>query len=223
MKPEFDSALRADEHGDAAGLPTPLHEARLAAITRALLASGARSVLDLGCGEGVLVARLADQAQFSRIVGIDISLAALDAAREALHLDPLAPPGRIQVMHASFTDVDPGLRGFDAAVMLETIEHVDPGRLSLVERAVFGSYRPRTVLITTPNQEYNVVHGMNPGAFRHPDHRFEWDRPKFRRWACGVAARHAYSVAFDDIGECHPTRGASTQMASFTLGADPMA
>jgi hypothetical protein len=74
-------------------------------------------------------------------------------------------------------------------------------------------------LITTPNQEYNVVHGMNPGAFRHPDHRFEWDRPKFRRWACGVAARHAYSVAFDDIGECHPTRGASTQMASFTLDA----
>ena len=219
MKPAIDSAPWVDDHGDAAGLSTPLHEARLAAITHALLASGALSVLDLGCGEGVLMVRLAAQAQFGRIVGIDISVAALHAAREALHLDPLAPPGRVQVMHASFTDVDPALRGFDAAVMLETIEHVDPGRLSLVERAVFSCYRPRTVLITTPNQEYNVVHGMNPGAFRHPDHRFEWDRPKFRRWACGVAARHAYSVAFHDIGDCHPSRGASTQMASFTLDA----
>jgi len=224
LTPAFDSEPRAADQGeDAAGLPTPLHEARLAAITHALLASGARSVLDLGCGEGVLMAKLADQAQFCRIVGIDISVAALHAARDALRLDPLAPAGRVQVVHASFTDVDPQLRGFDAAVMLDTIEHVDPGRLSLVERAVFGCYRPRTVLITTPNQEYNVVHGMNPGAFRHPDHRFEWDRTKFRRWACGVAARHAYSVAFNDIGECHPTRGASTQMASFTLDADSIA
>ena len=131
MKPAIDSAPWVGDHGDAAGLSTPLHEARLAAVIHALLASGARSVLDLGCGEGVLIARLAAQAQFRRIVGIDISPAALNAAREALHLDPLAPPGRVQVMQASFTDVDPGLRGFDAAVMLETIEHVDPANYLL--------------------------------------------------------------------------------------------
>ena len=220
LKTDPDPVPWAADHEAAVAGATSLHEQRLSAVTGALLANGARSVLDLGCGEGVLMARLAEQAQFTRLVGIDVSACALEVAREVLRLDPLALPGRIAVLHASFTEADPQFRGFDAAVMLETIEHVDPGRLSLVERAVFGCYRPRTVLITTPNQEYNAVHGMSPGALRHPDHRFEWDRPRFRRWACGVAQRHGYSVAFQDIGDCHPTRGASTQMAHFTSGAD---
>lgn len=106
-----------------------------------------------------------------------------------------------------------------AAVLLETIEHIDPGHLSRVERAVFGGYRPRTVVVTTPNHEYNAVYGMARGQFRHPDHRFEWDRSRFRHWATGVAARNSYSVAFNDIGDPHPTLGASTQMAVFTLTA----
>lgn len=223
LKTGPDTAPWAADYEAAVAGATPLHERRLAVITGALLAAGARSVLDLGCGEGVLMARLAEQAQFTRLLGIDVSGCALETAREVLCLDPLALPGRIAVLHASFTESDPQFCGFDAAVMLETIEHVDPGRLSLVERAVFGCYRPRTVLITTPNQEYNAVHGMNPGVFRHPDHRFEWDRPRFRRWACGVAQRHGYSVAFRDIGDCHPTRGASTQMASFTFDSSSKA
>lgn len=197
-------------------MPSELHEERLDSVTRHLLDAGAASVLDLGCGGGELLLRLARQARFTRIVGIDIDEAALAEARRSLEFGRDGPNERVQVLLGSFEREDPRLRGFDAATLVETIEHIDPRRLSLVERAVFGCYAPGTVLITTPNQEYNVLHGMAAGAMRHPDHRFEWTRGKFRGWAAGVARRHRYVVRFIDIGPPDPTLGSSTQMARFT-------
>jgi small RNA 2'-O-methyltransferase len=118
-------------------------------------------------------------------------------------------------MYGSFSDGDPRGAHFDAAVMLETIEHVDPRRLSRVERFVFSQLRSRMVLITTPNQEYNRVLGMEEGEYRHPEHQFEWTRSKFETWARGVAARNGYDVEFAPIGDSHPAFGGATQMAVF--------
>jgi small RNA 2'-O-methyltransferase len=191
-------------------MATELHEQRLDIVTAHLVASGARSVLDLGCGPGELLARLAPHPQFERIVGIDVSVSALAHARELI-----GSCSRIELMHASFSEPDPGLAGFDIAALVETIEHIDPHRLAEVEQAVFGSFRPAEVLVTTPNQEFNVLHGMRPGSMRHPDHRFEWNRARFRAWARAVAARHGYGVYFCDVGEADPELGASTQMARF--------
>jgi len=196
---------------------TRLHEERLNAVISQLLAANARSVLDLGCGEGDLLIRLAHQPGFERIVGVDISPEALAHARRSLELDAYKDDKRIELMHASFTEANENLRGFDAGVLLETIEHIDPNRLPLLEHAVFRCCRPLTVLITTPNQEYNVLHGMPPGARRHADHRFEWDRRRFKRWAFGIASRNGYEVRFDDIGPPDQNLGASTQMAIFRL------
>ncbi len=200
-------------------MSTDLHEARLETVLDHALASNAASVIDLGCGGGELLVRLACEPQFTRIVGVDISMQALASARTLLALDSAHPAGRIELLHASFAESDDRLTGFDLALMVETIEHVDPRRLSLVEHAVFGAYRPAMVIITTPNQEYNVVHGMVPGTFRHPDHRFEWSRAKFRRWAEGVAQRNGYAASFTDIGDHDPVFGASTQMARFVRAA----
>lgn len=172
-------------------------------------------MLDLGCGDGRLLQRLAAQPQLTRIVGIDISTEAIAGARRRLGIEPGAPDGRIALLRASFAEPEPELCGFDAAVLLETIEHVEPDRLSRVERAVFGGFRPACILVTTPNQEYNRLHGLPPGAFRHPDHRFEWTRTKFRRWARGVAERNGYAVTFGHIGELDPRFGASNQVARF--------
>lgn len=191
------------------------HEERLDTVTRQLVASGAQSVLDLGCGPGELLARLVPCAQLRRIVGIDISLESLAAARLLLGLGHDMDDGRVCLLQASFAQADDRLTGFDAALLVETIEHIDPGRLSAVEQAVFVCYQPGIVFVTTPNQEYNVVHGMRPGILRHPDHRFEWTRAKFRSWAFGVSKRNGYSVAFGDIGEANPILGSSTQMATF--------
>lgn len=199
-----------------AEMVTSLHNERLEKVVRTLLASHAESVLDLGCGPGKLLARLASEQRFKKIVGIDISLDALAAARQLLASEAHAPNDkRITLYQASFTSFVEELTGFDAAVMLETIEHVDPQRLSAVEQAVFAGYCPRTVLVTTPNRDYNVLHGLPEGARRHRDHRFEWCRSKFRTWSEGVARRHGYRVVFDDIGAVYRTLGGSTQMATF--------
>jgi 3' terminal RNA ribose 2'-O-methyltransferase Hen1 len=215
-------ARLADEDGAAAGDPaddderTPLRDLRVAAVTAAVTAAGARRVLDLGCGDGRLIAALLPSGQFTEIVGVDASATALERAARRLRVDEMAPRqrDRVRLIQGALTYRDRRLAGYDAAVLMEVIEHVDPDRLSALEQAVFGEAAPATVIVTTPNAEYNAHYpALAAGALRHPDHRFEWERAQFRAWAEGVAARHGYTVAFEPVGEDDPRAGPPTQMA----------
>jgi small RNA 2'-O-methyltransferase len=197
-------------------MTTWLHEERLAAVREAVLESGAASILDLGCGDGDLMVRLVDEPGIERIVGVDLCRASLDRLRTRLAAIDGNGPGKVHLILGSMSEADPALRGFDCAVLIETIEHVDPDRLSGLERAVFSGMRPRTVVVTTPNAEFNPLLGVPARRFRHPDHRFEWPRGKFRRWAEGVAGRNGYTVRCADIGGHHPELGGASQMAVFT-------
>ncbi|MCK5875721.1 MAG: methyltransferase domain-containing protein [Alcanivoracaceae bacterium] len=196
---------------------TGLHEERLDRVCEALRATGALRVLDLGCGAGALLFRLLNQPQFQQVVGVEQSLLRLAEARQMLadHLQGESP--RLHLVAGSYAEADPSLQHFDAAAMVETIEHVEPTMLSQVEQTVFGYFRPRHLFLTTPNREYNPLFGMTSGQMREPDHKFEWDRVKFRRWASGVAARQGYQVVFGGIGDFDPDLGQPTQTAMFNL------
>lgn len=196
-------------------MATVLHRARLKAVVDIVLASGARRIADLGCGRGELLAWLREHDQFIRLLGVDIDAQALAHARERLGLDLLKPDKRLYVCLGSFEESDWAEEVIDAAILLETIEHIDPGRLSRVENAVFGGLEPKLVVITTPNKEYNPLHGLSARQRRHHGHCFEWTRAEFRAWCCGVAARQSYDVLFQDIGPRDPIVGSSTQMACF--------
>lgn len=197
---------------------TELHAERLQTVVDALCTSGARTVLDLGCGHGELMILLAAEQRFTRIVGIDPSPKALDMAREQLTLKGHPPgTGRLSLFRGSCTQFSDDFAGFDAVVLVEVIEHIPPGNLSSVEKVVFAGCRPPTVIITTPNSEYNPLHGMAEGTMRHRDHQFEWPRDKFENWADGVAQRQHYQVRFFPVGEVDPQRGGSSQMALFSL------
>lgn len=202
-------------------LTTWLHEQRLNAVLGVVEQCRARTVLDLGCGEGDLLVRLAARPRIERIVGLDPcrpSLARLRARLAAL--GAAAGTARIALVHGSLMDAGAGFTGFDCAVLSETIEHIDPDRLALVERAVFARLRPAAVAVTTPNAEFNALLGVPAHRLRHRDHRFEWGRARFRRWACGVAARNGYDVVLSDIAGSHPRLGGASQMAVFA-GARP--
>jgi small RNA 2'-O-methyltransferase len=192
-----------------------LHEARLDAVMGHLTACGAASVLDLGCGSGALLERLLARPALRRIVGVDQSPFALATAERRLAGPGGVSDDRLSLREASMTSLPEDLVGFDAAVMIEAIEHLDPGHLSRLEHGLFARLRPGHLLITTPNSEYNSVYGLAPGRLRHPDHRFEWDRPRFERWARGVGTRNGYDVSFEGIGPAHAWLGASSQMAIF--------
>jgi 3' terminal RNA ribose 2'-O-methyltransferase Hen1 len=203
--------------------PISLNEQRMAAVLAALRQSGGRRVIDLGCGEGRLLGLLIKEKQFDQILGIDVSLRALDIAAERLHLERMAPMQRerLQLVQGALTYRDKRLQGYDVACAVEVIEHMDLPRLPAFERAVFEFARPGTVIVTTPNAEYNVrFETMPAGRMRHPDHRFEWTRAEFHAWADAVAARRGYAVRYLPIGEEDPVLGAPTQMALFTLAAN---
>jgi 3' terminal RNA ribose 2'-O-methyltransferase Hen1 len=202
--------------------PMALNEQRLAAVLDALRASGASAVVDLGCGEGRLLQLLLAERQFTRIVGMEVSHRALEVAAERLMLERMADHqrARVTLLLGSLMYRDARLAGFDAAAVVEVIEHLDPPRLAAFERVVFEHARPGTVVLTTPNAEYNVRWPSLPaGRFRHRDHRFEWTRPQFAAWAAAVGGRFGYEIRFAPVGPVDPEVGAPTQMAVFTRTA----
>lgn len=195
-----------------------LHEQRLQAVLAVLQQSGARRVLDLGCGEGRLLQMLLRDKSFEELAGMDVSHRALEIAEERLHLDrlPTRQRERIKLLHGSLSYRDKRLHGYDAAAVVEVVEHLDPPRLAAFERVLFGFARPGTVVLTTPNREYNTQWPTLPaGQFRHKDHRFEWTRTEFRAWAEAVAARFGYTVTFSPVGAELPDVGAPSQMGVF--------
>jgi 3' terminal RNA ribose 2'-O-methyltransferase Hen1 len=220
-----DSAGDPDEAAEAHDLeeaeverPVRLNDQRMAAVTAALEAAGARNVVDLGCGPGVLVRLLLQQSWIDRIVGMDASCRTLTIARRRLRLDEMPPRQRARVdfWQGALTYRDKRLRQFDAAAVVEVIEHLDPPRLSAFERVLFGDARPATVVVTTPNIEYNALFdGLADAQLRHRDHRFEWTRAEFASWCDGVCERNDYSVAYAPVGPVDLTVGAPTQMAVF--------
>lgn len=200
----------------AATAVPPLARLRLDAVVAQLRASGARSVVDLGCGEGTLLSELLRDPTFERLLGVDVSARALTTAARRLHLDTLPDRQRqrIELAHSSVTYRDARVAGFDAAVLMEVIEHVDPPRLAALERAVLGAAAPATLVVTTPNAEHNVRYPtLAAGTMRHHDHRFEWTRAQFAAWAHGAADRHGYTVELLPVGVDDPEVGPPTQMA----------
>ncbi|WP_330356646.1 3' terminal RNA ribose 2'-O-methyltransferase Hen1 [Streptomyces chartreusis] len=215
---DIDNAVEAET--EAEEKPTPLAVQRRDAILAALKASGAARVLDLGCGQGQLVQALLKDPAFTEIVGVDVSMRALTIAGRRLKLDRMGErqASRVRLFQSSLAYTDSRLKGYDAAVLSEVVEHLDLPRLPALEYAVFGSARPRTVLVTTPNVEYNVRWESLPaGHVRHSDHRFEWTREEFRAWARAVAERHGYEVEFVPVGLDDPEVGPPTQMAIFEM------
>jgi 3' terminal RNA ribose 2'-O-methyltransferase Hen1 len=217
---ELDNAVTEE---DTTTTSKPLAVQRREAILAVLRDTGARSVADLGCGSGVLTKDLLAEPRLTKVVAVDVSARALQLAARHLRLDqmPDRQRERLEIFASALTYRDDRLAGLDAAVLMEVIEHLEPERLPALERVIFGFAAPATVVVTTPNAEYNPhFEHLAPGAMRHRDHRFEWTRAQFRTWADNVASSHGYQARFESVGPEHPDAGPPTQLAVFTLLAN---
>jgi len=216
---ELDNAVEAEAEAEDEQARTPLAARRREAILAVLRETGARTVGDFGCGAGALTRDLMAERGIDLVIATDVSARALALAARRLRLErmPDRQRERLKIFQSALTYRDDRLAGLDAVVLMEVIEHVDPERLPSLERAVFGFAKPGSVIVTTPNAEYNVRYETLPaGQFRHRDHRFEWTRAEFAAWAARVAADYGYKAAFRAVGEVDDEVGPPTQLAVFT-------
>ncbi|KAM9620969.1 small RNA 2'-O-methyltransferase isoform 3-T6 [Morphnus guianensis] len=144
------------------------------------------------------------------LAGLDICTSIM---KEKMHrlsplpVDYLQPAERsltVTLHHGSVAHKDPCMLGFDLVTCIELIEHLEESELKKFPEVVFGFMAPSIVVISTPNSEFNPLF---PGVtlFRHPDHKFEWNRVQFQSWALETARRYDYSVEFTGVG--HPPTG----------------
>ena len=196
-------------------IPVRLNDQRVTEALEAVksLTPPARTLIDLGCGEGTTLRALKSSFPSVALTGMDVSSSVLAIAERRLH-------GNVPLLHGSLVYTDSRLQGFDMALLMEVIEHLDPERLTALESSVFGHAAPRRVFVTTPNAEYNALWPSLPaGKFRHGDHRFEWTRAEFQEWAQRVALTYGYTVVFGEVGQSDPNHGAPTQSAIFDQNA----
>ena len=199
----------------------PLNNRRINLVVEKLVESGAKRVLDIGCGEGKLIRQLLKYNQFSEIVGMDVAYNALVRTKERLHFDEMSPnqKERVRLLQGSLTYRDKRMEGFDAAAVVEVIEHIDLNRLKAFERVLFEFAKPKTVVLTMPNKEYNVMwERLESDEMRHDDHRFEWTRQEFATWAKSIGQVYNYEVEIVPIGDEEENIGAPSQMAIFNYG-----
>jgi 3' terminal RNA ribose 2'-O-methyltransferase Hen1 len=197
-----------------------LNARRLGSVVTALKNCGAKKVIDMGCGEGHLLSMLIKEKQFVRITGTDVSNQALEHAHDRLKLDHAGDSmqERLMLFHSSLMYKDSRFKGYDAACVIEVIEHLDVSRLKAFERVLFEYTKPPVIILTTPNREYNTKYeNLDVSDLRHKDHRFEWTRAEFHEWAEDTAAKNGYTVQFSEIGESEEPLGAPTQMGVFTI------
>ncbi|MCL2388545.1 MAG: 3' terminal RNA ribose 2'-O-methyltransferase Hen1 [Defluviitaleaceae bacterium] len=196
-----------------------LNTQRLSRIVDELKEQGVNCVIDLGCGEGKLLNLLLKNRQFTHIAGMDVSHAVLERANARLKLEYAGDSvrDRVQLFQGSLSYKDDRFTGYDAACVIEVIEHMDISRLTAFEWVLFEFTKPPVVILTTPNKEYNEIYNLTKESLRHDDHRFEWTREQFREWATTTAEKHNYTVKISEIGEVHEIHGAPTQMGVFTL------
>lgn len=209
-----------NEEGEVNVTKQRLHDLRLELAMEELKESGAKRVVDLGCGDGKLLRLLMKEKQFTNILGMDVSYRELEKAAERLHYREMPPMQRerLELIQGALTYRDKRLQGFDAAAIIEVIEHLDLDRLKAFERVVFEFSKPKTIILSTPNREYNELFDkMEEGQFRHQDHRFEWTRQEFSEWVESICQKYGYQAIVKSIGEESQGIGAPSQMAVFKL------
>ncbi|MDN4617361.1 3' terminal RNA ribose 2'-O-methyltransferase Hen1 [Paenibacillus sp. PsM32] len=194
-----------------------LNELRYRAIVEQVsLLPQRKQVIDFGAGEGKLSVRLGQIEGVEQVWAVEPSmqsqLRAIDrfAKLEGRTDDviPVITTGSLFYRDERWIDQD-------VIILCEVIEHINEVRLPQVIHTLFTDYRPQTLIITTPNREYNEVYDMDTEEIRHADHRFEWTRAEFEQYCTQWIQNRPYTFTISGIGEKHEQYGQPTQMVVF--------
>ncbi|WP_141431100.1 3' terminal RNA ribose 2'-O-methyltransferase Hen1 [Bacillus sp. 03113] len=214
---QFPSLAKKDDEEEHSSAPkVRLNELRYQAVVEKIKSLSQRaSIVDFGSGEGKLSVRLSNIPDVKEVLAVEPSetaqLRAIQRFEKASYNQTHVSPTPIL---GSLFYYDERLLNKDVMILCEVIEHIDEYRLPNIMKTIFREYQPKTLIVTTPNREYNEVYAMDE-IVRHSDHRFEWTRQEFKSKCETWIKNVLYSMEFEGIGLEHEEYGHPTQMCTF--------
>lgn len=172
MPPELSSNER--KYQTANPLVRHLLESFLKRVVAGVQAARPQSILDAGCGEGLLLERVVSAVPAATAAGFDFSGAAVMRARDRV-------PG-VDLREARIEAVPWPDRSFDVVMCCEVLEHLaDPlTALRELSRVCRG-----TLILSVPHEPWfrlgNLARGKYAGTWgNHPEHIQHWNPASFR-------------------------------------------
>lgn len=200
---------------DKSRTPT-FNQMRRSAISDVIAASGAKTIIDLGCGDGSFVFSLHGQNRYEKLAGMDASAQNIENARKKFDSPFFHRRKSPEFFIGSITYRDKRISGYDAVILSEVIEHFEPERMDGVMRNILGEARPKLFVMTTPNKAYNQEFPfLEAGEFRHPDHRHEFGEDEFISFCEKYAAVFGYDLEISHVGVELSRIGSPTFMGIF--------
>ncbi|GJJ08249.1 hypothetical protein Clacol_002459 [Clathrus columnatus] len=132
---------------------------------------------------------------------------------------PRWTPLKVSLWNGGFENLHYDMFGadkVDAFIATEVIEHLTVDNFPSFAPVLLGHYRPRLILLTTPNYTYNQrFHppdepsltgypdptGRTQRVFRHHDHKFEWTTEEWESYCIENAKEYGYQVEVGGIGK----------------------
>lgn len=182
----------------------PLYIQRYDYVCGILEKYNCKTYVDIGCAECKLLRYLKNtNTELNLMIGIDIDQEVLSNGKEILsnswfdYIQPRENPLEIHLIKGDISLPSDYFieqacyenTNLDCVSMVEIIEHMYPDVLEKAMETVFMKLKPRIIIVTTPNIEYNIVFenlqaegNEKRSKFRHWDHKFEWTRKEFQEW-----------------------------------------
>ncbi|XP_050674299.1 small RNA 2'-O-methyltransferase isoform X2 [Leptidea sinapis] len=179
-------------------------------------------VVDFGYHDMSFIKYLKEVPGIKHVLGVDIETIPLQCSSLILGCDEHTRenPLKVTLFQGNAADPDYRLIGCDAVIAIEMIEHMLPHDLERFVHTVFGFIKPRIVILTTPNADFNVMFkALENNGLRRLDHFFEWSRSQFNDWCSNIVDRYPnYTVTCKGIGPGPPDTlrlGCCSQLALF--------
>ena len=140
------------------------------------------SIIEFGCGNGYFIPMLISQNKYSKIAAIDKNEKKINKLKSKYK--------DVIFYNGSFLKENNEFRQYDCIIGIEIIEHLFEDEINVLSKIIFSKIKPKVIIFTTPNIEYNINLPILHGGFRNIDHKFEFNPKELNQYGKSICLKY---------------------------------